>query len=433
MKIPLPSSRRYFLVGGICLLLAFWSAAAYAQPRVVAIGDVHGAYPEFVRILQRTGLIDANRRWIGGSATLVQLGDVVDRGKEGPACLDLLMDLERQAAKARGRVIPLLGNHEVMNIMGDLRYVPPEMWHSFATDRSEKVRDRAYQDYLKFLSADRNHARAAASADPESERKKWMEDHPPGFFEYRDAFGPDGKYGRWVRQHPAIVQIGGGVFVHAGLNPSLQFRDVADLAEGVRKELAAFDSLWQALSEKQVIWRYMRFNEALDRLTEEAARMESHEGGGDPETLAQIKTLLGLRSWLCVSSDGPLWYRGLAVDPEETLASGVQTMLERLKAQYLVVGHTVQANSQIGQRFDHRVFLIDTGMNGEAFGGTASALQIEGGRFTAYYANRDPIILISRRPICNFQEFPAGYSWSCFFALSEAKTIDRLAKKRAKA
>jgi hypothetical protein len=406
MRIPSNHWYRSFLGGGICVLWAILSAVAGAQPRVVAVGDIHAAYPEFVMILQRTRIIDVNRRWIGGSATLVQLGDVVDRGKEGRACLDLLMDLERQAAKAHGRVIPLLGNHEVMNIMGDLRYVPPEMWRSFATSGSEKVRNRAYQDYLKFLSSDHNHEPSTVAPGDEPARSKWMEEHPPGVFEYRDAFGPAGKYGRWLRRHEVAVQIGGGVYVHGGLNPTLPFRDVAELADKVHKELATFDALWQALSKKRVIWRYMKLGEALDHLAKEAAWMEAHGGGGGPETLDQIKTLLGVRNWLCVSSDGPLWYRGLAVEPEEKLMGGLQTMMARLGAQFVVVGHTVQTDFQIAQRFDHRVFLIDTGMNGEAFGGKASALQIEDGRFTAYYADRDPIILTSAWAMRNIQKLP---------------------------
>ncbi len=382
-------------------------AVAGAQPRVIAVGDIHGACADFSAILQRTRIIDANRRWIGASSTLVQTGDVLDRGKEGRACLDLLMDLERQAGRAHGQVMPLLGNHEVMNIMGDVRYVPPEMYLSFATSGSEKVRERAYRDYLQFLASDRNHEPAATPGDPEAARKKWMDEHPPGFFEYRDAFGPNGKYGRWLRGHNAAVQIGSGIYVHGGLNPSLAFNDVAELAVRVRREMAAFDSLWQSLSEKKVLWRYMKLNEALDHLAKEAAWMESHGGGNDPETLTQIKMLLGVRTWLCVSSDGPLWYRGLATEPEDKLMSGLQSMLARLKAQFVVDGHTVQANFQITPRFDHRVFLIDTGMNKEAFGGRASALQVEGSRFTAYYIDQDPVVLISALAAPDMQKQPA--------------------------
>ena len=56
-----------------------------------------------------------------------------------------------------------------------------------------------------------------------------MDEHPPGFFEHREAFGPDGKYGKWIRSNRAVVQVGDGVFVHGGLNPALEFASVREL------------------------------------------------------------------------------------------------------------------------------------------------------------------------------------------------------------
>ncbi len=146
-------------VSGLLILLLATGATAPAQTRVVAVGDVHGAFPEFVAILQRTGLIDASRNWTGGSAVFVQTGDVPDRGPATRQSLDLLMELERQAEKQSGKVLPLLGNHEAMAVMADLRYVSVEDYQSFATDRSEKVREQALEEYRKFLQArgQRNH------------------------------------------------------------------------------------------------------------------------------------------------------------------------------------------------------------------------------------------------------------------------------------
>ena len=110
---------------GLALFLALSSAAA-GQERVIAVGDVHGALPQFVNMLQRTGVIDAREQWAGRAAILVQVGDATSRGARSRQCLDLLMQLEAQAAQQNGKAIPLLGNHEVMIIMGDLRYVSPE-------------------------------------------------------------------------------------------------------------------------------------------------------------------------------------------------------------------------------------------------------------------------------------------------------------------
>ena len=91
-------------------LLAAIAAAAQrlaqdaAPGRLVAIGDIHGAGDAFVRILQKAGLIDADRHWSGGTATLVQTGDYLDRGPAVRPVLDLLMQLETEARAAGGRV-----------------------------------------------------------------------------------------------------------------------------------------------------------------------------------------------------------------------------------------------------------------------------------------------------------------------------------------
>ena len=386
-----PASR--ILAGCLAaFLLLNHAMAAAAPPRLVAIGDVHGAYEELVALLQRTGLIDGNRRWEAGSTILVQTGDLVDRGSRMRDCLDLIMDLERQAEKQRGKVIRLLGNHEAMNIMGDLRYVTDEIYRSFATAQSAGVRERAYRDYLAFLAAHRAHAHTKVAGDDAS-RQKWMEEHPPGFFEYCDALSPKGRYGSWLRQHRVLAQVGDGLFVHAGLNPMLPFRTVADLDSQVRAELARFDSIRQSLSEKKVIWRYMKLEEVVSHVVEELKWIQAQGYVEDLEAAQQMQSLLGYTTWMAVSPDGPLWYRGLVQEPEEKLAGPLGAMLARLKARYLVSGHTVQSVTGIVSRFDNRVFLIDTGMLKSAYQGRASALEIQNGRFTAYYLDGEPQVL----------------------------------------
>ena len=127
-----------------------------ASLRVVAIGDIHGAADSFAEILQKTGLIDASRRWIGGSTILVQTGDVMDRGPQVRAALDLLMALEQQASASGGRVIPLLGNHETMNLIGDLHDVPSASYESFADEGSLARREQAYRDTPSSARRDRS-------------------------------------------------------------------------------------------------------------------------------------------------------------------------------------------------------------------------------------------------------------------------------------
>src|SRR3981081_2710206 len=102
-------------------------AKALPEPResIIAIADVHNDFDDFVAILRRTGLVDKQNHWIGGKTTFVQVGDLLDRGPKPREVMDLMRTLEKEAVQAGGRVVGLLGNHEMMNIMGDLRYVNP--------------------------------------------------------------------------------------------------------------------------------------------------------------------------------------------------------------------------------------------------------------------------------------------------------------------
>ena len=194
-----------------------------AQPpeTVVAIADVHGDFDDFVAILQRSGLIDKQNHWAGGKATFVQVGDLLDRGPKPREVMDLMMALEQEAAQAGGRVVSLLGNHEMMNIMGDLRYVTPGNYASFADGNSEKRQKAAYDEYVKWSAS---HASLLAELPQPMEltEAEWVARHPAGFIEQREAFGPNGKYGEWLRGHAALAEIGGTIFLHGGIHPELR-------------------------------------------------------------------------------------------------------------------------------------------------------------------------------------------------------------------
>jgi Calcineurin-like phosphoesterase len=375
-----------------------------AGQRIIAIGDVHGDLPDFVAILQQVGLMNESHQWSGGATLLVQVGDMVDRGPKSRECLDLLMELERQAPQQNGKVVPLLGNHEVMTMMGDLRYASAEDYQGFATPQSEKVRQQAYQEYLDFLAAHGNHTSDAASA---GQREKWMAEHPLGFFERRDAFGPQGVYGRWLRAHDAVIELANGAFLHGGLSPNLQFRDIQELNQRMRSDLATFDSLWEALSTKKIIWRYMKIEEAIRQAQSEWAAIQLR-GQVEPELKDELQKFLSFPTWFCNSPDSPIWYRGLALEPEEKLKPGVDAMLARLKIGYIVAGHTVRPKGVITQRFDNRVFLIDTGMLKSVFAGNASALEIQDGRFTACYAGAKPQVLVGPPAAADSSTSPSG-------------------------
>jgi hypothetical protein len=343
--------------------LALWGAQPAAlQParsscdidtpeRVVAVGDVHGAYDRFVAILRAAKLIDSRERWTGGRAVFVQTGDVLDRGPDSRKALDLLRRLEGQASRAGGRVHALLGNHEVMRMLGDLRYVSNGEYAAFRTSGSDELRERYFAVALEDAAARARSARE--KLDEAAFRKAFLDRTPLGFVEMQIAFGARGDYGRWLRERDAVVKINGIVFVHGGISPDVAGRSCESLNEAVRAEIRDLPA-------------------AID--AERAA--------------AQLST----------SEDGPLWYRGLAQEDETAFASEVDAILRALGARAIVTGHTVTQDGRVRTRFGGRVVQIDTGMLGGSFypSGRAAALEIKDGQLTAIYEDKVEVVGRSR-------------------------------------
>jgi hypothetical protein len=187
--------------------------------RVVAIGDVHGAAEPFMAILKASGLADDSGHWSGGTAHLVQLGDIVDRGPDSRKALDLLRRLAGEAERAGGAVHALLGNHEVARMLGDLRFTTPGEYAAFATSDSEAVRER----FLKSMDS--------------AQRESALKETPLGMLELRAAFGREGSYGKWLRTLPAVVKVNGVLFVHGGISPAVAALPCDQINATVRKEL----------------------------------------------------------------------------------------------------------------------------------------------------------------------------------------------------
>ncbi len=385
----------------IGLLLALWAGppvqlakGATASARVVAVGDIHGDFDALVSILQEAGIIDDQRRWSGGNATLVQTGDILDRGAQDRQVMDLLMELEEQASKGGGRVVVLLGNHEMMNIMGDLRYVAPEVYSSFVDGKSEQHRQKAYQDYVKLIKQRAQALGKETSITAEFERQ-WMREHPPGFLEYRKALEPKGQYGSWLRKRPAIVQIADTIFLHGGIHPSLASLKVKEINQRIKDEIQAFDTYTQYMVQEKLILSFFTMNEIVSSAQAEVERREA--AGGRNEN-GQLTQFLSFGSWLSTHPDGPLWFRGFAQWSEEEGARQLPQLLKAYEAKRFVVGHTIRSllrtiggdtpelPVQIQMRFQGKIFLIDTGMLSSFYqGGQASALEIQDGKFTAIY------------------------------------------------
>jgi hypothetical protein len=386
---------------GVALALAVAVAMATAQPppdgRVVAIGDVHGSLSGLVAILKATGLSDDGRRWTGGTATLVQTGDLTDRGAEVRGVLDLMMALEREAPKAKGRVEQVLGNHEVMNLLGDLRDATPEICAAFADANSTKARERGWEEYEGLVAARARTRPAETPAAYTRTKDTWLAAYPPGCIEYRQALGPRGTYGRWLRSRPIAAQVDGGVFMHAGPDPA-GTSTVAELNTTARREIERFDRFLQRLVDARLARPWFRFEDTLAIAAAEvrwttalladakAKGEQPNLEGIDVDLVREANEILQIGTWSLLAGEGPLWYRGYATAADEVLQEPVAGLLARWKVARLVVGHTVNRDFRIRARFGS-VFLIDTGMLAPVYKGMPSALEIAGGRTTAVYAD----------------------------------------------
>ena len=262
------------------LLILVWALLAWVGPAkapaepsesVVAIADVHNDFDDFVAILRRTGLIDQQNHSTGGKTTFVQVGDLLDRGPKPREVMDLMMALEKESVQAGGRVVSLLGNHDMMNIMGDLRYVNPVNYASFADRNSEMRQKAAYGEYAKWRD---NHASLLAELPQPMEltEAEWMARHPTGFIEQREAFGPKGKYGKWLRGHAAVAEIEGIIFLHGGIHPNLAKTNLGEMNNRIHDEIKAFDTLKQYLQSEGLILPFFNLQEMNNVLQAEVYR-----------------------------------------------------------------------------------------------------------------------------------------------------------------
>jgi hypothetical protein len=319
-------------------------------PRIVAVGDLHGDYDAWVAVARAAGVIGANNRWSGGRTTLVQLGDITDRGPDSLKIVRSLQQLQAQAPKSGGRVVVVLGNHEAMNLLGDLRYVTSQEFAAFADNKSVARRERIYMANRQKLEA------AARAVDPNLKpsqvREQWLAQTPLGWVEHRAAWSPSGELGRWAAANPAAIKIGDTVFVHGGLSAEYAAIGLDEINRRVAAAMASAD-----LAPTSIL------NDPL----------------------------------------GPLWYRGLVtrdpkVDPDGAAAAAAKprppleqelaAVLTATGAKRMVVGHTPSLKGIVVSN-DGALVRIDTGMS-RYYGGPLTYLEILGDRLVPHTVPRPP-------------------------------------------
>jgi len=142
---------------------------------VAALSDFHGKYDLMIELLTNNNIIDENKHWAFGKGHFVITGDIFDRGDKVTEILWFLYDLEQQAKKAGGDIHLTLGNHEVMVLNGDLRYLHPK-----------------YVATAKKLNKP-----------------------------FEKLFSKDSIIGNWLRSKPVLVKVNNMLFAHGGFHPSL--------------------------------------------------------------------------------------------------------------------------------------------------------------------------------------------------------------------
>lgn len=308
--------------------------------RIVAIGDLHGDYDNYLAVLRAAKLVDERDRWAGGRTHLVQTGDIPDRGPDTAKIIEHIDRLARDAERDGGRVHMLIGNHEAMNVYGDLRYVSPGEFEAFVTRNSDELRDRYFALVLENLE---QHDPDAFAALPDDFREQWYAAHPLGWVEHRQAWdprwNPEGEYAERTLNQKVAVQVNDLLFLHGGISGF-----------------------------------YCR--NSLESLTE---MVVSRLRGYDPADTGPVE-----------DEFGPLWYRGLSGHAPEASPETVQAILEHHDADHIVVGHT-PTSGVIWPRYDGRVIQIDTGI-AEAYGGHVAYLEVTPeGLFAGYPGGEVPL------------------------------------------
>ena len=168
------------------------------EQRIVAFGDVHGDLEAARGALRLAGAIDEQDRWIGGDLIVVQTGDQLDRGDQEQAILDLFERLRIESEAAGGAFHALLGNHELMNARGDLRYVTDGGFADFMDTVEYEPGDS-----LKVWDRSSGTFKSAILADFEPHQRARMA-----------ALMPGGPYADLLAQRQVIARVGDNIFVH---------------------------------------------------------------------------------------------------------------------------------------------------------------------------------------------------------------------------
>ena len=354
-------------LGAALLAAAVFSAGAEIPcvwsgiERIVAVGDLHGDFENFVSILKepKVGLVDEGLHWIGGRTHLVQIGDMLDRGDRAKDILDLLMRLEKEAAAAGGMVHVLLGNHEEATLTGIALsypgYVYVEQFFDFLPADFKKAREKEFmaqrspEERARIRDLGLDLRKDAAWRDfwdqilERSRRSKGLDEAGQAYTENFNA-----TYGQWLLKKNAVIKINDIIFVHAGINLRYSMRQLTAINDAFRFELGVISS----------------------------RHFTAHALGA------------GFQARVVYDPESPLRVR---LDEENTTKDQMDKILANLGAGRMVIGHNfltseesrspVVPSGNVVPLFGGRLWMIDTGIGYTLYGGRLYALIIKDGEF----------------------------------------------------
>ena len=351
--------------------------------RLVVVGDVHGALTEFRAVLREAGIIDADDQWIAGNGHLVSVGDLLDRGDDSRAAMDLVRSLMTQAETAGGRVHMVLGNHEIMNMTGDLAYVTPGEFESYVEFAPAPAPAEATESPTEAAGEGENETGAGEAA---------VASEPPGRIGHRFAFSPEGPYGAWLLSLPFAIVVNDHLFVHGGVSTLLEGMTLEELNSRAHGDLRALLSARERLIALGLMPVTADNGDAQDvslRIRDAAEALPEQEDALEipTEHKAAAEAFLLAIDGLPIHPQGPNWNRRNAVCHRLYYESVTERILEQFGARYLVIGHTPTIGRTIQSRFSDQVVLVDTGMNVGYYKGHPSAMVIEDGSSQAIYTD----------------------------------------------
>jgi hypothetical protein len=289
-----------------------------AADRIIAIGDVHGDMGAFRQSLLAAGVVDKDGAWAGGKTVLVQVGDQLDRGDDEREIYETLFRLQDTAPAAGGAVHILLGNHELINVQMDYRYVT----------------EGGFADFERGGGVPRPPASAKLRIPPPVAKR--IRALPRAMQARARALSPGGPLAvELARRAQVAVIVGDNVFVHGGLSPQ-------HLTHGGKPASAALRTL-----------------------------------AGINEECRDYMLGVGKQPTVLRGGSSPVWmraYSNAGVRPGSDACRMLGETLRLLGARRMIVGHTPQERG-INAACSGRVWRIDTGMSA-VYGGVPEAIEI---------------------------------------------------------